>query len=136
MAVAWQQLTAQLWESEREHYDLYISEIVVAEISEGDPDAVQRRLAVARNLKELPVNNEAEQLAALLIESGGFPEKAEVDALHVALATVHGIDLLLTWNCRHINNAMIKPALRSVCMLAGYQCPEICTPQELLPEEV
>jgi hypothetical protein len=74
-------------------------------------------------------------LAAKLLADGGFPAPAEVDALHVAIAAVQGIDLFLTWNCRHINNAETKPIVRSICAIAGYTCPEICTPQELLPED-
>ena len=76
-----------------------------------------------------------EALAARLVAEGGFPAEAEVDALHVAIAAVQAVDLLLTWNCRHINNAETKPIIRAVCAVAGYTCPEICTPQELLSEE-
>jgi len=57
------------------------------------------------------------------------------DALHVALAAYHGVDYLLTWNCRHIDNAEMKPVMRSVCVVKGYTCPEICTPRELMGDE-
>ncbi|WP_083848437.1 PIN domain-containing protein [Thiorhodovibrio frisius] len=60
--------------------------------------------------------------------------QAEADALHIAISAVHRIDYLLTWNCRHIDNATRKPMLRAICEKAGYCCPEICTPMELLPE--
>jgi len=80
-------------------------------------------------------NSAAEKLAEKLIIQGGFPSVAEVDALHVAIAAVQGIDLFLTWNCRHINNAEKKPLVRRICAEAGYVCPEICTPQEILPED-
>jgi hypothetical protein len=76
-----------------------------------------------------------EILAARLVAEGGVPPEAEVDALHVAIAAVQAVDLLLTWNCRHINNAETKPIIRSICAAAGYVCPEICTPQELLLED-
>lgn len=125
----------QWWENARRHYDLFTSEIVVAEAAEGNPSAAERRLAALREIHELPVDGEVESLAAKLIAEGGFPKKAEIDALHVALAAVHSVDFLLTWNCRHINNADTKPLIRSICAIAGYKCPEICTPQELLPEE-
>jgi hypothetical protein len=55
--------------------------------------------------------------------------------MHVAVAAVHGVDYLLTWNCRHLDNAEMKPLMRSVCAVAGYRCPEICTPQELMGEK-
>jgi len=132
---AWQQLTIQWWDQARQYYDLYTSELVVTEAAEGDAAAAQRRLDTLRGIRELAVDQEAEALAAKLIADGGFPETAELDALHVAIAAVHAVDLLLTWNCRHINNAETKPVIRSICAVAGYTCPEICTPQELLPEE-
>jgi len=108
---------------------------VVAEAAEGNEDAAERRITTLRDIPELPVDEEVESLAAKLIAAGGFPPTAEIDALHVALAAVHSIDFLLTWNCRHINNADTKPLIRSICAIAGYKCPEICTPQELLPGE-
>jgi len=131
---AWQQLTTQWWEEVRLNYELYTSELVIAEASQGDSDAAQRRLEALRGIPELRVDDDVEALAEKLLAEGGFPKNAEVDALHVALAAVHRIDLLLTWNCRHINNAETKPLIRSICGNAGYVCPEICTPQELLPE--
>ncbi len=134
-AAAWQELTAQWWDTARHRFDLYTSEVVVAEAREGNTAAAKRRLDVLRGIPELVVDAEVESLAVKLVADGGFPAAAEFDALHVALAAVHAVDFLLTWNCRHINNADTKPTIRSICTLAGYVCPEICTPQELLPEE-
>ena len=68
------------------------------------------------------------------MSGGGIPDTSESDALHVAVAAVHGIDYLLTWNCRHINNATTKPIIRALCEKSGYVYPEICTPFELLSE--
>ena len=68
------------------------------------------------------------------MSKGGIPDTAEADALHVAVAAVHRIDYLLTWNCRHIDNASKKPIIRAICIDADYPYPEICTPMELLPE--
>lgn len=132
---AWQQITVQWWEQARKNYELYSSELVVSEASEGDQEAAQRRLDSLKSITELVVDAEMKSLAEKLIADGGFPPTAEVDALHVAIAAVQGIDLFLTWNCRHINNAETKPLVRSICAVAGYTCPEICTPQELLPED-
>ena len=63
-----------------------------------------------------------------------FPLFAPLRPLFASLAS-HDVDYLLTWNCRHIDNAATKPLMRSICAVAGYQCPEICTPLELLPED-
>jgi len=54
------------------------------------------------------------------------------DSLHIAIAAVHGVDYLLTWNCRHIDNAEMKPVVRKICAAHGYVCSDICTPQELM----
>ena len=61
--------------------------------------------------------------------------RGDADAAHIALAAVHGMDYLLTWNCRHIDNAETKPIMRAVCAGHGYPCPEICTPEELMGVE-
>ncbi len=102
---------------------------------EGHPEAAQRRLELLRDIKGLLVDSEMEILAEKLVADGGFPPEAAVDSLHVAIASAHNVDLFLTWNCRHINNAATKPLMRSICAIAGYSCPEICTPQELLSED-
>jgi hypothetical protein len=77
----------------------------------------------------------ATELAAALIAGGAVPAIAQTDALHIAVATVHGMDFLLTWNFRHIANAVTEPLIREVCFRHGWRCPEICTPEQLLPEE-
>ena len=82
----------------------------------------------------MPIDEEVQMLAGELISKGGVPSSAKADALHIAVAAVHRIDYLLTWNFRHIDNATKKPILRSICVSVGYACPEICTPMELLQE--
>jgi hypothetical protein len=134
-AAAWQQTTVQWWQQEREKYDLFTSGLVVAEASQGNPDAAEGRLRVLAELPELTAGEEAEGLAARLIQGGGVPAGAQGDALHIAIATIHEMDYLLTWNCRHIDNAATKPIIRSICAIGGYACPEICTPLELLSED-
>lgn len=133
-AAAWQQITTEWWDTARSQYEIFISELVIAEASAGNPEAAERRLAVLRHIPELEIDEEVQKLAERLISKGGIPPAAEADALHVAVAAVHQVDFLLTWNCRHIDNATMKPIIRAICSGAGYQYPEICTPMELLPE--
>ena len=83
----------------------------------------------------LSLTDSAEQLSIELLAQKALPEKATDDALHIALSAVHNIDYLLTWNCRHIDNAETKPIVRSIILSNGYNCPEICTPQELMGDE-
>jgi predicted nucleic acid-binding protein len=85
--------------------------------------------AIIEPLTILSVPEDAERLAPLLLCAGGLA--AATDALHIALAAVHGMHYLVTWNCKHIANAAIRRAVEHHCRLAGYEPPVICTPQEL-----
>jgi hypothetical protein len=127
-----QQLTRDWWDYRRKLYDLYASEAVIAECSAGDPQAAQERLDVLTTVPVLDVTAEAEHLANELVKQVPLPEKAEVDALHIAIATVHGIDYLLTWNCTHIANAALHHRIAAICQSAGFELPTICTPQQLM----
>lgn len=133
-AAAWQQITTEWWDSARDDFDIFTSELTIVEASAGNHEAAERRLKVLQGTPELEIDEEVQELAELLISKGGIPNSAEADALHVAVAAVHRIDFLLTWNCRHIDNATKKPIIRAICIGAGYPYPEICTPMELLPE--
>ncbi|EIC19539.1 type II toxin-antitoxin system VapC family toxin [Thiorhodovibrio frisius] len=133
-AAAWQQITTEWWDSARDDFDIFTSELTIVEASAGNHEAAERRLKVLQGISELEIDEEVQELAELLISKGGIPNSAEADALHVAVAAVHRIDYLLTWNCRHIDNATKKPIIRAICIGAGYPYPEICTPMELLPE--
>lgn len=83
----------------------------------------------------LAIHADAERLAEGFISAAALPAKAALDAVHIALATVHGTDFLVTWNCTHIANAIIRPRREVLCWRSGYRPPVICTPFELLDEE-
>lgn len=83
-------------------------------------------------IPSLEIIPEVAKLTSYLLEEGALAQKAKDDATHVALAAIHQMDYLLTWNCRHIDNAEMKPVIRRVCASFGVDCPEICTPEELL----
>jgi len=135
IAAAWQQVTLDWWERQRERFELVISELVRSEVSEGDPEAVQKRMVIIQGMPELAITNNVVSLAKKMVSEGALPDKAIGDAMHIAIAAVHEVDYLLTWNYRHLDNAERKPLVRSICIIAGYRSPEICTPQELLGEE-
>jgi len=134
-AAAWQQITSQWWDEARDQYEIFTSALVIAEASDGNPEAAARRVESLQGIAELLIDEEVQAVAEKLVAEGGMPTVAEADALHVAVAAVHGMDYLLTWNCRHIDNATRKPIIRAICMASGYSYPEICTPMELLPED-
>ena len=136
LAAAWQSITTDWWENRRELFDIYVSELVLEEAGRGDEGAAQKRLSNLESIPLLAVTDSAVELSKKLLEQGALPPKATDDALHIALTSVHNIDYLLTWNCRHIDNAETKPIVRSVIITNGYFCPEICTPQELMGGEL
>lgn len=93
------------------------------------------RIAAIDGLPRLPVTESVRELASEILASGLIPMKAEVDASHIAVAAVHRMDMLLTWNCTHIHNIDISRQIERICARAGWQCPAICTPFDLLKFE-
>ena len=79
----------------------------------------------------LLVTADASEFADRLLATTILPTKATIDALHVAIAVLNGMDYLLTWNCTHIANAAIRGKIEAACRAAGMQAPIICTPEEL-----
>lgn len=131
VVAAHQQITEDWWHLRRADFDLFVSQSVVSEASAGDPEASLRRLEVLDSLPLLDITDEVEVLALSLLASRIVPKKASEDAIHIAVATVHGMDYLLTWNCRHIANAEIRQQLADTVLERGYLLPVICTPEEL-----
>jgi hypothetical protein len=127
-----QNTTIEWWETRRNFFNLCISEFVIVEASLGDSDAAQKRLAIIENLPKIAVTEEVRTLAKALITEGPIPSNAEMDAYHIAVAAVNGVDYLLTWNCAHIANAIMRPRIEEVCRQNGFEPPIICTPQEIM----
>lgn len=132
VASARQQVTEAWWATRRDAFTLFVSELVLEEAAQGDPDAAERRLAVSRPLPLVNVTEHALALAPDLQVLARLPARAGADALHIALAAVHGIEYLLTWNLRHIANAEFRPRLEAACRARGYRPPVLCTPDELM----
>ena len=134
VTAAHQQITQEWWTRRRPDFEIFASQFVIQEASMGNVEMAQRRLEELRPIPLLDVNQNAEDLAKDLITRGALPAKAVVDALHIAVATVHGMDYLLTWNCKHIANAEMQAKVGAVCRNRGFEPPVICTPEELLGE--
>lgn len=128
-----QEITREWWDG-RHTFDLYISQLVLDEAAAGDADAAQRRLAALREVAILDTTEEAIALGRHLLAAGGLPPNAGADALHIAVAVVHGLDYLLSWNCTHIANARMRGKIEGLCRGAGYDPPMLCTPRELKEE--
>lgn len=127
-----QVITIEWWDERRPTFDLFISEFVLTEAALGDPSASKLRLDAIKGISQLEVTEEARRLGDALMTEGPIPESAEIDAYHIAIATVNGMDYLLTWNCTHIANAAMRSDIETVCRNYGYEPPIICTPQELM----
>ena len=90
--------------------------------------------AALRLVTRLDNTADAVVLTRRLLEAGAFPREAVADAAHVGIAATKRVDYLLTWNLRHIANAVVRPRIERACRKAGYEPPVICTPNELMEE--
>jgi len=103
--------------------ELFIAQVVLRESQAGDPAAASERLEVLRDLPLLEQTEEATTLAQVLLDQVPLPQRAAVDALHIAIATVHGMHYLPTWNCTHIANAALRDSIECVCRASDYEQP-------------
>lgn len=126
------EITREWWETRRNDFQLYSSQAVVKETSQGDAAIAAQRLEIIRDLALLDLNQFVLNLAEEFLRRSDLPAKADIDAVHIAAATVHGMDYLLTWNCKHIANAQIQRKLAVISFDLGYELPILCTPYELL----
>jgi predicted nucleic acid-binding protein len=127
-----QNVTKRWWNSWRTQFEIYISDIVLKEVTAGDSEAAQRRRTILEGFTELESDGESRALAARIVEVCGLPGQATNDAEHVALAAMHGLDFLLTWNCAHLANPHIVSKIELACQARGYSCPVLCTPEQLM----
>ena len=130
-----QTITKEWWRTCRERFELFASDLVETEAMRGDPQAAEERLDVLATITGLTTTEAAQRLAKTLIRAGAIPEVAADDALHVAIAAVNGMDYLVTWNLRHINNETKLAEIGEACRLAGFESPIICSPRDLKEKE-
>jgi PIN domain-containing protein len=131
VTAAHQQITREWWER-RNRFDLFVSELVVQEAGAGDAGASVRRLELLQGIPVLSLTRDALELARDLVNIGPLPEKALADALHISISVFSGMDFLVTWNCRHLANAVLRYRIEQICRTKGYNPPIICTPEELM----
>lgn len=126
------EITREWWDTRRSDFQLYSSQAVVKETSQGDAAIASQRLEILHNFSLLDLNQSVLDLAEQFLSRSNLPAKADVDAIHIAVAIVHGMDYLLTWNCKHIANAQIQWKLAEISLDFGYELPILCTPYALL----
>ncbi len=96
------EITRRWWETRRSQFTLYISQVVLDEAGQGDAEMASKRLEILQSLSVLELTDTIEDLGMQFLTRSNLPAKASDDAIHIAVATVHGLDYLLTWNCKHI----------------------------------
>lgn len=132
---ATRQLLTRRWWERRDDYELFVSEVVIRECKAGDSEAVDRRLNAVGEIPLLSLTDQAAHIAQLLLTEGIMPSKAAEDALHIAIAAVHKVDFLLSWNFKHIANPVIQAQIAARLSRLGLALPFICPPEELAGED-
>lgn len=123
--------TRDLWDNLNK-FDPFVSELVYNESTKGDTVAAEARINAISNLPELDITDECHILAQAIIKDGAVPSQFPEDALHIAIGAVHNIDFIVTLNFKHINNPVTRALIRKSIESNGYQCPELCSPDELI----
>jgi predicted nucleic acid-binding protein len=127
-----QTITRRWWQQHRARHAVYVSHSVLKEAEQGDADAARERLDILVTLPKVHESACTHELAARIFDACRLPARAYEDAHHAALATIHGLDVLLTWNCTHLANPNMIAHIRRACEAYGYAPPAIYTPEQLI----
>lgn len=130
-----QRTTIEWWELRRNDFEMFISAVVIREVSRGDAEIAKLRIAKINSIPVLAPTPASEAIAERLLVDQIVPAVAADDAAHIGLAAAHHMDFLMTWNCKHINNRFSVRRIERVCSALGYLCPVIATPEELMHTE-
>lgn len=124
--------TRAWWDGGRSNFELFTSQEVLQEARLGDADMARQRLELLSGFPKLELTEEVGALAQKLIQAGLVPEKAASDAVHIAVASVHQMNYIVTWNFKHIANPYTRDRLRAMVDEAGFRLPVMCSPEELI----
>jgi predicted nucleic acid-binding protein len=127
--------TKKWWENESKHYDIWISNETIAELSIGNYPNKDRIIDFVSKINVLEFQRSIFEIAQVYIDNYLMPAELKGDAIHLAYASFYKIDFLLTWNCNHLANANKKQHIRILNTKFGIHIPEIITPLELFTEE-
>jgi predicted nucleic acid-binding protein len=127
--------TRRWWTQAREACDLCTSAAVIDELERGDFPSRQDCLGLIEALPVLAVEPPVLEIVQTYLDRHVMPADPVGDALHLALASHHRCDFLVTWNCRHLANGRKFAHIRRVNTLLGLYVPALVTPLELLAED-
>jgi hypothetical protein len=132
VVAAHQQITSEWWANVRPEVECFVSPFVIDEASRGDDEYARKRLEAIADFSVLQVNQEVEALAREYFAALNIPEKAKIDAFHLAVSAWHGMDYVLSWNCKHIASGRVQKMLQDTNARLGVYTPIVCTPEELM----
>ncbi|HKQ49785.1 MAG TPA: hypothetical protein VJZ71_17050 [Phycisphaerae bacterium] len=133
-SVAWREATREWWDRERRRYRIVTSAYVLAELALSPPEKAAKGRILIANVPWLNAPPGAREVAQYYIDHQLMPKDAEGDAMHLALASIHGIDFLLTWNCQHLANMNKIRHLSVLNARLELPVPVITTPLTLMTE--
>jgi len=127
-------LTRKWWTDERSRFDVFISQIVLHELGGGKQTRATERLELVKEFPLLDVDEDVEHAARYYVEHMAMPSRNLRDALHLAIASVHEMEYLLTWNYAHLANASKRTHIEALNRRLHLSSPVICSPEELILE--
>ena len=130
--VAMREWTREWWDKHRRRYEVVTSTAVLAELDTGSLPHRDEALAMALGLPAISVTDDIAEVVEVYIQHRLMPKDPLGDALHLALASFHKVDYLLTWNCEHLANANKFAHIRRINTLLGLHVPSLVTPLELM----
>jgi predicted nucleic acid-binding protein len=130
-----QQSTLDFWPLLANELSPFVSALVVKEAGKGNSELAKCRLDAIQSFPVLRTTPEAERLAQTLLDARAIPVEYPEDALHIAVAAIAGMDFIVTWNFAHINNPFTRMMIRHAVENAGYECPEVVSPDAFLGGE-
>lgn len=132
-AVAWRKATREWW-AQASTFELVTSRFVLNELSLAPPSKRDDCLALLRGVRVLPEPDRVALVIREYIRHALMPADDVGDAAHLAMASLHRVDFLLTWNCKHLANANKIPHIQSINRRLGLGVPILATPITLPPE--
>jgi predicted nucleic acid-binding protein len=124
--------TREWWDLHRHEYEVVSRAAVLEELTDADQPQRDKMLAMLRDLEVLSVELVITEIVDSYIEHRVMPSDPRGDALHLALASFHKCDYLVTWNCKHLANARKFQHIRVVNAMLGLFIPTLITPLQLL----
>ncbi len=127
--------TVDWWATQSGRHELFVSAEVLAELSHQNYRHREAALAWVSDAKIVELTEEVFGFASILVRERLMPSPVAGDAIHVAAATVHLMDYLLSWNVRHLANPNKLTHLQAICLRHGLTAPRIVTPDLLWGDE-